>query len=248
MNDDELLAAEYVLGTLNADERSVLATVLLHDGRMRELVTAWQNKLAPLWSALPDVVPPPEVWQRILRALDAPPSEGFTVIDGGRTDAPRWVPPTVETEAVSAMRRSLGRWRGITAAATALAAGLALFVVEREISRPAVQPSYVAVVNRGGDQPALVVRVDLASGRVFVRPVAAEAPSGKSLELWYIDVSQGKAPKSMGLIDKGPVQARLPFGAKMEKAMFAVSVEPEGGSPTGGPTGPIVYTGQLIKE
>jgi len=101
-------------------------------------------------------------------------------------------------------------------------------------------------VNRGGDQPALVIRVDLASGNVYVRPLAAEAPSGKSLELWYINA--GKAPKSMGVVGADAIKIPLPAGLSPEKATFAVTVEPPGGSPTGDPTGPVVYSGQLIKE
>ena len=109
-----------------------------------------------------------------------------------------------------------------------------------------MQPSYVAVVNRGGEQPALVIRVDLASGNVYVRPLAAEAPAGKSLELWYIGA--GKAPKSMGVVGDDAIKMPLPAGLALEKASFAVTVEPKGGSPTGDPTGPVVYSGQLIKE
>jgi anti-sigma-K factor RskA len=36
--------------------------------------------------------------------------------------------------------------------------------------------------------------------------------------------------------------------ATVPKATFAVTVEPAGGSPTGGPTGPVVYTGELIRD
>ena len=36
----------------------------------------------------------------------------------------------------------------------------------------------------------------------------------------------------------------LPDGLDMR----AVTVEPPGGSPTGGPTGPVVYAGDLIRE
>ncbi len=33
----------------------------------------------------------------------------------------------------------------------------------------------------------------------------------------------------------------------VNKATYAVSLEPEGGSPSGAPTGPVVYTGKLIE-
>jgi anti-sigma-K factor RskA len=48
----------------------------------------------------------------------------------------------------------------------------------------------------------------------------------------------------MGLVDRALEKIPLPAGASIEKANF----EPEGGSPTGGPTGPVVYSGQLLKE
>ncbi len=232
--DREILAAEYVLGTLHADERTLFASVLAQDAEAQAAVAAWEARLAALSVAVAEVAPPRAVWERIESALS--PAEPFGVIEGG-----------AEEPASVALRRSLVRWRVGALAAGALAASLAIFVVDRElIRRPRVLPSYVAVVNRGGDQPALVIRVDLASGNVYVRPLAAEAPSGKSLELWYINA--GKPPKSMGVVGADAIKIPLPAGLSPEKATFAVTVEPPGGSPTGDPTGPVVYSGRLIKE
>jgi anti-sigma-K factor RskA len=236
-DDDEIMAAEYVLGTLEPDERTVFASVMTYDQEKRGRVVEWEARLAPLGALVPEVEPPPSVWDGIVATLfgapDAPP---LTRIEGGR-----------KGDETARLRRSRNVWRGLALASGALAASLAILVTEREIVRRwGEAPSYVAVVNRGGDAPALVVRVDLAKGQVFVRPVATEVPPGKSLELWYIGA--GKAPTSMGLVDGGPVRVALPEGAKVENARFAVTVEPEGGSPTGGPTGPIAYSGQLIKE
>jgi len=113
--------------------------------------------------------------------------------------------------------------------------------------RPDARDTFIAAVNRGGDKPALIVRVDLKTRRVLVRPVAAEAPAGHSLELWYID--KGEAPRSMGLVQDTPTTATMPQAPGPAGAVtFAVSVEPLGGSKTGGPTGPVVYSGELIKE
>ncbi len=236
-DDDEVMAAEYTLGTLEADERTVYTSVLTHDREKRALVDQWEKRLAPLGAIVPEVVPPRRVWDRIVATLfgtrEVPP---LGVVEGGRRD-----------DDTARLRRSRNFWRGFSVATGALAASLAIFVAEREIVRRwGEPPAYVAVVNRGGAEPALIVRVDLAKGQVFVRPVSTEVPAGKSLELWYIGA--GKAPRSMGLVDGGPTRVPLPEGAKVEKALFAVTVEPEGGSPTGGPTGPIVYSGQLIRE
>jgi anti-sigma-K factor RskA len=163
---------------------------------------------------------------------------------------------------VFAMRRSLRRWRIATAAFGALAAALAFAAaLERNLlgadfpgaslfrGQRATAGQFVAAVNRGGDQPALIVRVDLAGGVVTVRPVAAETPAGKSLELW--SVVEGRAPKSLGLVGQAALKLPAPTvfgGAKPEATSFAVTVEPPGGSTTGGPTGPVVYSGKLIAE
>jgi anti-sigma-K factor RskA len=228
----DIRAAEYVLGTLAKDERAAFEALLADSETARQAVAAWERRLTPLSEPVEGVTPPPAVWSAIESAL-------------ARRGAARQAPE--ETGAISLLLRSRNRWRAATYIAGALAAGLALFSVERILVNPQqTGGSYVAVVNRGGNAPALIIRVDLATNTVFVRPVATEVPQGHSLELWYI--GQGNAPQSMGLVDQAPKQVPLPAGARIEKANFAVTVEPEGGSPTGGPTGPIVYSGQLLKE
>jgi anti-sigma-K factor RskA len=57
-------------------------------------------------------------------------------------------------------------------------------------------------------------------------------------------------PQSLGLVDgllKIPVEKLGRSSAReLRETALAVSIEPEGGSPTGVPTGPIVYSGRLI--
>ena len=92
-------------------------------------------------------------------------------------------------------------------------------------------PSFVASIS--GDGRALVARplVDVA-----VRP-------DRALELWAIPA--GGAPRSLGVISaRGDTLAIK--GKALEGAdSLAVSLEPPGGSPTGAPTGPVLYTGKL---
>ncbi len=246
MNEDlHVDAAEYVLGTLDRTEREAFADRLRSDGDSKRAVTEWEMRLVGLEDAVEPLTPGPHVWSSIegaLPSLDNKTSRvrqhDFKVIDGAgrRTD-----PTTIKI--------SRDRWRLGALASGAIAAALLVFVAGREL-RPVAQDAassvYVAAVNRGGDKPALIVRVDLKTRQVFVRPVAAETPAGKSLELWYI--GDGKAPRSMGLVDKVSQTLTIPRGAQDDAATFAVSVEPPGGSITGGPTGPVVYAGQLVKE
>jgi len=82
-----------------------------------------------------------------------------------------------------------------------------------------------------------------------VRPVAAKNESGKSYELWLVQESLG-APKSLGIIDEEGSASHPTLAAfkpdVIKSATYAVSLEPEGGSPTGQPTGPVLFAGKLI--
>ena len=227
MNDDkDVRAAEYVLGLSDAAQREAFRQDMQRDPELRDAVARWERRLAPLAAATPAETPPPDMLARIKAALP---------------------PRIVEDATVVMLRRSVRRWRTGAILSGALAACLIVFAATKAVREArAPQGVYVAAVNRGGDAPALIVRVDLASGRVFVRPVGAETPPGKSLELWYI--AGASAPKSMGLVGAASENLALPSQAGIEKAKFAVTVEPSGGSPTGGPTGPIVYAGDLVRE
>jgi anti-sigma-K factor RskA len=241
--DLEIDAAEYVLGTLDHDERLAFAGLLADDPNARKAVAAWKRRLAGLSDTIEPIAPPQGVWAAIERALGraAAAAPHLKVIHGGipAGDAPD-------------LRASLQRWRRIAIAASSLAAALLVFVGIREYGPGAEQGStYVAAINPGGGKPAMLVRVDLKTKSVVVRPVSAEAPTGKALELWYI--GDGKPPRSMGVVKPEAVSLKIPADVRSDDTaastgVFAVSVEPPGGSKTGAPTGPVVYSGALIKE
>ncbi len=65
-----------------------------------------------------------------------------------------------------------------------------------------------------------------------------------SFELWAIKGSA--APRPMGLIDPKKPAAQVPRMIEGDDVTLAVSREPIGGSPTGQPTGPVLFTGKLI--
>ena len=136
--ETDMQAAEYVLGTLSAEERRAFEILLKSDASARRALEVWQQHLAPLSAAiLGEVEPPAGVWQAIAQALSTS-SEA----------APD----------IHRLRRSRDRWRMATVLVSALAAGLAAFGIDRILVAPQEpQGSYVAVINRSGDQPALIV-------------------------------------------------------------------------------------------
>ncbi|WP_342162732.1 anti-sigma factor domain-containing protein [Methylobacterium sp. SD21] len=228
-DDPDGTAGEYVLGTLPPEERAAFARALAGDAALRALVAGWETRLAPLAVATPPVAPSPATWAGIAARTGGTPG----AVAGGAQ--------------IIRLERAARRWRVAAMGAGALAAGLALWIAAGP--RPAPEGAqYLAVVDRGGALPALIVRVDLGGGLVQVRSLAAETPPDRSLELWY--VGAGAAPRSLGLVTDAsarlPVPAALRQGA--EGGSLAVSVEPKGGSPTGAPTGPVIYSGKLVRD
>ncbi len=239
--DLDLLAAEYVIGTLDTEERTAFAARLRNDDEAGRAVTAWERRLAAMALRADPVVPSPDLWVRIERDLrrgDGKPLP-FRVIEGGRRSERGGAAVTDE-------RRSRDRWRRAALAASSVAALLLAYIVVRETTAPP-DAVFVAAVTRGGDRPALLVRFDARTRQVLVHPLAAETPAGRSLELWYI--GDGAAPRSMGVVRSTPARLTAPEGTTPgATTVFAVSVEPPGGSTTGSPTGPVVYSGQLVVD
>lgn len=230
--DEDALA--YVLGITSEAERRGFADGLRSDPALAAKVAAWNERLAPLAGTVPPVVPARDLLPEILQRID--------VLDENKVVAFRG------RDELAGLRRSRTVWRGIAVTASALAAALALALgLERAVQPP--DRTFVAAINRSGDLPALIVRVNAATGIVQVRSVSVEVPSDRALELW--SVVAGTPPRSLGVVSSGPAtKLRLEGDTTRlrDGITVAASVEPKGGSPTGLPTGPVVYSGRLIAE
>ncbi|NKE45484.1 RNA polymerase subunit sigma-70 [Roseomonas frigidaquae] len=218
--DRDALAAEYVLGTLEAREAAAVAAALESDAALAEAVARWEARLAPLATLAPPEAPPPGLWDRIAAALDpAPPPKARGWLAG-----------------------LLDPWRIGAIGGTALAAGLAAFI----LLRPEPEPRLMTVLLTDRDQPAWLVEADgggLRLASLNPRP----APEGRVLELWALP--QGAtAPTSLGLI---PAEGRISVAPSTIRPspgmLIEITLEPPGGSPIGRPTGPILFIGRLAR-
>jgi len=132
-------------------------------------------------------------------------------------------------------------WQAWAIGATAVAAGLAALLV----LRPTPEPRLMTVLLSQRDQPAWVVESEGGSLRLAsLNPQAV--PSDRVMQLWALP--QGAtAPTSLGLIPAE--QGRLtvtPASIRPEPGMLIeITLEPPGGSPTGRPTGPVLFIGRL---
>jgi anti-sigma-K factor RskA len=220
----DALAAEYVLGTLPARARRRLTAIAKRDPAVARALAAWERRLGVLAETVPGVTPPPRVWAGVESRLGLAPA----------APSPR---PKV------AWWSNLRLWQGIAVASFAVAFAL---VVGLLAPRPAEQ---IVVVLAGPDaKPVLVASADRGARFLTVKPVVpVDVAAGRALELWALP--QGRDPQSLGLIPAAGV-GRVALPAPAEAAFrdvpaLAVSLEPAGGSPTGKPTGPVLYTGGI---
>jgi anti-sigma-K factor RskA len=224
---DDLLAAEYVLGVLAADERQIASGRIDAETGFARLVDSWEVHLSPMAAAYAEVEPPATVKPAIDRRLFSSTAASTTAPSGSL-----WT--------------SLAFWRGLTAAALA---ALVLYVAVPYLRPPVVVPQerLVASLAADGSDVKYLVVYDAERRDVGLSLVSGERAAGKDFELWMIE---GKnAPVSMGVIPAGQTTHIAVTPAVQQKlaqgAVLAVSVEPTGGSPTGQPTGPVVAAGDL---
>jgi anti-sigma-K factor RskA len=221
----ELLAGEYVLGTMPSRARARFERLMRDDAGLRQLVGDWEAHFAPIDGATSAEAPPARVWQGILERLPAA--------------------PPAETVASFSLWRSLSLWRGLAAGCFALAVTLVLYI-NVVPPPPAATPAVVAVLNGKDGKPAWIATTGARPGEFLVAAITPQALAAKhSFELWGI---AGGPPQPLGILAPEPDQRLVLTAAQMPAAggVLAVSLEPEGGSPTGGPTGPVLYQGEVL--
>jgi anti-sigma-K factor RskA len=277
-NEDHIaLAAEYALGTLDADERAQVETMMAIDQDFTMVVRAWEFRLGVLNQMVGSVEPRPIVWENIKTAIgQSEPQVPLVLPEAPPPVAPVVVAqaPVVDHSNVIQLSNRFRRWRSIAVTASAIAAALvAMLAIEVyqpdllpegmrarprtqvvEVKIPAaVAPSaqYVALLQGQGGGPAFILTVDGATKNFTVRKVGAPAAEpGKSYELWLISDKLPR-PRSLGVIGANDFTARPVLASYdsdvVNAATYAVTVEQAGGSPDGSPHSTPVYTGKLIE-
>jgi len=275
--DHIALAAEYALGTLDADERTLVETLMAGDQDFTALVVAWEQKLGVLNQMVGSVEPRPEVWQKIRAAAGLSETQAPMLLP--EAPPPMVASPTpavAATDSTNVIRLSnrARRWRQVATLTTAIAAALVAMIAVG-IYRPDMLPDqlrpkprtqvvairtpaapaapdaqYVAVLQKDGGSPAFILTIDGATRNFTVRRIGAAAEPGKSFELWLIS-DKLPQPRSLGVIGAGDFTARpvlASYDAETVKAAtYAVTIEQAGGSPDGKPTSTPVFAGKLIE-
>jgi anti-sigma-K factor RskA len=310
--DQETLAAEYVLGTLSAEEREHAEALRSFDAKFEASVRQWERRLGELNVMVEAVEPPTQLWDKIKTQIAPAEAGSETKPDGeqeslsavatlaselppateGQQSTRAEIPAELSADASAApsspgleakkierggevidLTRRIRRWRRASFGLGALAAVLALYIAgwqftpnlmppqlrlpaagmmaQSETSAPTQEDRLVAVLQQEPTAPAFLVTLDVQHRKLFVRRVSATAEAGKSYELWLIS-NRFAAPRSLGIVGNDEFTQRpLPESYDIDTlraASYAVSLEPTGGSPSGEPTGPVLFTGKAVES
>ena len=234
--DDRIHAAEFVLGLLMPETHAAAERRLSSDPAFAREVAAWQKHFAAFDDTAEPLVPAEELWRRIEAGMG-------TAIPA---------PPAAPAGLLPRFWNSLGALR--IAALSGLTAALALAVVTTVTVRHAQEvaarkPVYVAILVDDATRQAGAIVNPFADGISEMIPlVDMTVPAGRSLQVWTL-WNREIGPRSVGLLDRAratPLDLeRLPTTAADQ--LFEITLEPAGGSPTGRPTGPILYKGTTAR-
>ena len=219
--DDIGLAAEYVLGLLDAASTVMVEARMTSDAVFAAEVESWRLRLLPMLGG--EEAPPAHLWKAVEKAL--PKSTGQD-LDGGK----------------------LIFWRTLTGISVSAAAILGILLLQKpdELPVPAVETPLIAALASETGPASLTASYEAGTGRMIITPVSLD--TGELYpELWIIP-ADGKA-RSLGIVETRSATSMI-VPAEMRQYLdsggtLAITPEPEGGAPGGKATGPVIASGKI---
>jgi len=224
--NDDGMAGDFVLGLLDGAAKAEAERRLLSDPAFAREVEAWRLRFAEFDDSTEPHPTGDALWRRIEAA-----------VPGGGAAAP--------PEAPGAWARF---WNNLPALrATVLGASFAALLLAIGLGfamRAAWQQPVMVAVLLDGSRPGAVVHA-FADGRVVLVPLTAiNVPAGRAIQVWTLP-SRERGPVSVGLMDQArTLELSLKdLPAPRPDQLFELTLEPAAGSPTGRPTGPVLFKG-----
>ena len=235
-SEQTILIAEYTLGLSNLQEAAQAQALLGKDKNAVVTALKWENRFLDLVDQLPPVEPSAAVLQRIQAALGqeitSTPSQGALARIGTKVRAGTW--------------SSLWFWRALS---VILALTALVYTANPKLIPAPSGPNRVAILQAPGQTstPGWIVTVGAQYNLAMEPQVHIDVPPDGSVQLW---TRSGNAPqpRSLGIIEPNrPVTVpATSIGEISADQLFEMTLEAKGGSPTGSPTGPILFIGRMV--
>jgi anti-sigma-K factor RskA len=240
---DDAMAADYVMGLLDDAEYAAAERRIETDDGFARAVSAWRERLADLDSTAEEAPPSPALWQRISDATKIAPIDALPSARAALRGATLW--------------NDIKFWRfagGALAALLFATIMVGALTTSRHLRNDLIalaqsKPVYVAVLVNDTTREAGAIVNAFANGRVELVPLRPiEVPPGRTLQVWTL-WDRAVGPKSIGITGQSrTLQLNLEsLPETVQNQLFEITLEPEGGSPIGRPTGPILFKGNAAR-
>ncbi|KZD24150.1 anti-sigma factor [Tardiphaga robiniae] len=250
MHDDNThstddLAADYVMGLLDGAELAAAEARMTDDADFARAVSTWRERLADLDATAEALAPSAALWDRIADSTKIKPAIPLPGARAALRGATLW--------------DNIGFWRGagiggVFAALMLVVILIGALATSRQLRRELIalaqrKPIYVAVLVNDATRETGAIVNTFSDGRVELIPLRPiDVPAGRTLQVWTL-WDRNIGPKSIGLTGQSRT-LQLDLEALPDTVadqLFEITLEPEGGSPIGRPTGPILFKGNAAR-
>lgn len=232
----EKLSGAYVLGTMATRARPRFARLLTESPAAQRAVARWNEGLAPLSAALPQVAPPPEVW----RAIAA--KTGATAAAAPAAPARNWW----GSLAAGWLRPAIAFSLGMIATSLFVSANAPMFGLHHMDA--ALPASYVGILSDRQGNAILTAGSHRRGNTIKIKLLQPFAiPAGKVARLWALPRAGAPIPIA-DVPASGNVVVQLAAPAETlfsNVTTMAVSVESDPAAPA--PTAPYMLSGHCVK-
>lgn len=249
-SDHDFLIAEYTLGLLDSHENAQVNQLLAGDPQAASTALKWEGLFLSLTDELKPLTPPPHLLQRIQASL------GHEVSRIKQHEER----PGVLRKIGSATLGGLWFWRLLSVVLAITAATYALnqnpTVAAADKPKPSVAvvntptPTHVAILQAPGQTstPGWIVTLDNKHDLVMTPEVHIDVPADSAVQLWTHN-PRDRTPRSLGIVpaNQATVVPAATLGDIADDQIFEMTQEQAGGSPSGAPTGPILFLGRMVE-
>jgi anti-sigma-K factor RskA len=234
-SDNEDRAGLYVLGALNAEEMRSVRADADRDPAVAAAIIEWERRLTPLAALVPLVAVPETLWQELETRLNR-------LASAGQGTGEIYQPPLRQRTRRRGERRALVAWRAVALGSMAIAASLAAFLLTRA---PPPGPELAMIMPARPGLGGWLISLEPGGEIHAVAQGALSHTLNQDFQLWAI-ADGSTTPVPLGLLPVSSSTTLKPGTLPKHKFTLLVSLEPKGGSPTGLPTGPVMFSSQVV--